>query len=216
MQRIRLVKNIFQDCSVYVMNIVHMKKLHILIIAALSVFFISATISDHTKCKSTPNGPVIEWEPDVKLTWSNFKSKNNPSKGFAVAASTCGFGYDGIINGNEMKLNIYVRFYCNESWYHKDYLLQEVLDHEQLHFDICELYGRIFYKNILFLRKSGSLNERTLNKLLYKLRDEYDATQDKYDKDTNHSTNGERQVEWNRKIKLELEKHELYADYKEF
>lgn len=192
---------------------INVKKLAILI----PVLLLFSSFSQPLKpgCNSTSDGPAINWAPELKLTWTDFKARKNPSIGFAVAASTCGFGYEGIINGNEVTVDVYVRFYCNESWYHKDYRIGEILKHEQLHFDICELYGRILYKNILFLRKSGSLNERTLKKLLYKLRDEYDAMQDRYDAETNHSTNGKKQREWNEWIKLALYNHSVYANYKE-
>ena len=191
-----------------------MKKLAVLI----PVFLLLCSFSQASKpgCISTPDGPAINWVPDLKLSWTDFQARQNPGVGFAVAASTCGFGYDGLISGDKIIVNVYVRFYCSESWYHKSYRFSEVLKHEQLHFDICELYGRIFYKNILFLRKSGSLNERTLKKLLNELRIEYDAMQDRYDAETNHSTNGKKQREWNERIMLALDKHSAYANYKEF
>jgi len=164
----------------------------------------------------SPTGKVIDWRPDSQLSWSDFRANHKTSKGFAVATSTCGFGYEGIIKGDDLFVNVYVRFYCNESWFHKDYKLNEVLRHEQLHFDICELYGRIFYKNILFLRRSGSLTERTLNKTLYKLRNEYDAMQDRYDRETNHSTNRSKQYEWERRIHNQLSENSAFARYKEY
>lgn len=170
----------------------------------------------HSECEYTSGGPAINWSPGNLLEWTDFKARHKPVSGTAVAASTCGFGYDGIISGDQITVNVYVRFYCNESWYHKDYALNDVLKHEQLHFDICELYGRIFYKNVLFLRKSGSLTERTLKKTLDKIRDDYDAMQDRYDDETNHSTDGVKQLEWNEKIELALQQHNAYSDYKEF
>lgn len=195
-----------------------MSMLSYFVVIYLSLLFPSNNIvgKSYSGYAQTSEGPVIEWSPQTKLNWSDFKSRKNPSKGFAVAASTCGFGYDGIITGEEIKLNVYVRFYCNESWYHKNYRIPEVLNHEQLHFDICELYGRIFYKNILLLRRNGKLTERNLNNLLNEVRDEYDAMQDHYDGETSHSTDREKQKEWNRKIETALERYKAYADYKEF
>jgi multimeric flavodoxin WrbA len=150
------------------------------------------------------------------LKWEDFKAKNKPGGGFAVATSTCGFGYDGIIKGDEISVNVYVRFYCNESWHHNNYKLSDVLKHEQLHFDICELYGRILYKNIMLMRKKGQLNERNLKKVLNELMVEYDETQDRYDDETNHSTDGLKQQKWNKKIANALHEFAKYANYKEF
>ena len=169
-----------------------------------------------SRYEHTPDGPAINWSPDVLLEWSDFKAKKKSGGGFAVASSTCGFGFDGIKMDDEISVNVYVRFYCTESWHHKDYNLAEVLKHEQLHFDICELYGRIFYKNVLFLRRSGSLNERTIKKVLSELMEEYDQTQKRYDDETNHSTNELKQTEWKEKITHALNDFAQYADYKEF
>jgi hypothetical protein len=166
--------------------------------------------------KPLPDGPTIDWHPERLLRWSDFKSPKNKSGGFAVATTTCGFGYDGIISGDIIQVNVYVRFYCNESWYDKDFKIGEVLKHEQLHFDICELYGRIFYKQILSLRKRGNLTENTLTKTLNKLRKEYDAMQDRYDGETNNSTNRSKQHEWERNIHKALQEYAAYSRYKEF
>jgi len=166
--------------------------------------------------KSIPGGPAIDWSPNRPLTWSDFKAPYKKTIGFAVATSTCGFGYDGIVKGNNIQINVYVRFYCSESWYDKDFEIGEVLKHEQLHFDICELYGRKFYKQILLLRKKGELTERTLTKTLKKLRNEYDDTQDRYDEETNNSTNRSKQHEWERRIHEALAENAVYAHYKEF
>ena len=101
------------------------------------LFLTSFSWSDSNRYEKTTYGPVINWKPNTQLKWEDFKAKKKPGGGFAVAASTCGFGYDGIIKGEKISVNVYVRFYCNESWHHKDYYLSEVLKHEQLHFDIC-------------------------------------------------------------------------------
>jgi len=187
----------------------------ILFIPILFLYQIStnSTVSDDN---SIPEGPAIDWSPDRQLKWSDFKALHKTANGFAVATSTCGFGYDGIISGNEIRINVYVKFYCNESWYDKDFEIKEVLRHEQLHFDICELYGRLFYKQILLKREKGELNENTLKKILNKLRNEYDAIQDKYDDETSNSTNRSKQFEWDQRIHEALQKNAAYAHYKEF
>ncbi len=191
-----------------------MIKLSILFSAFL--FLTSYSGSDSNRYEKTTHGPVINWKPNTHLKWEDFKAKKKPGGGFAVATSTCGFGYDGIIKGDEISVNVYVRFYCNESWHHKNYKLSDVLKHEQLHFDICELYGRILYKNILLMRKKGQLNERNLKKVLNELMVEYDETQDRYDDETNHSTDGLKQQKWNKKIANALHEFAKYANYREF
>ena len=173
-------------------------------------------LSAQTKCKSTPQGQAIDWSPIAKLEWSHFKSAKKKGEGFAIAASTCGYGYDGIQQGDEIEVSIYVRFYCRESWHNDKYEIEDVLKHEQLHFDICELYGRKLYKGVLDLRRKNNLTQDALEALYYKLTEEYEQTQDVYDAETNHSTNGNKQREWNVAISKAIIELAAYAEYKEF
>ena len=102
----------------------------------------------------------IEWSPDVRLKWSDFQATRQPTRGFAVAASTCGFGYEGLVYNNDIQINVYVRFYKNESWHDQKYDLFDVLAYEQLHFDICELFGWMLYWEVVNLCKQGKLSEK--------------------------------------------------------
>jgi hypothetical protein len=165
---------------------------------------------------SSGDDSIIEWSPEVKLKWSDFRGDKKPGRDFAVASSTCGFGYDGIMAGNVTRINVFVRFYRYESWHDKNYDLPDVLAHEQLHFDICELFGRLLYREVTRLRSEGKLTENNLEEVYNRLIREYGEFQDRYDKETDHSTIASKQREWNSKIRRELERLQPYADYVEF
>lgn len=171
---------------------------------------------DNSSCHFTSEGPVIEWESDLKLKYSDFKADKKGSPGFAVATTASAFGYriddtDGKISGS-----VFVVFYCNKSWWNRNYLLDEVLEHEQLHFDICELYGRKLYQEIISLRNSNRLSIKNINKVYLKLEKQYSNYQDKYDEETDHSTNGQQQRLWNKKIKKQLAAMSGYSNYRKF
>lgn len=193
-----------------------MFKLVLIIPLTLSFFGLIGPDENTGRYLKTKNGLAIEWSTETQLKWSDFKAKNRVSKDFSVATSTCGFGYDGIIRGDEITLNIYVHFYCYDSWKSPDYHMNDVLQHEQLHFDICELYGRKFYKEVLTLKKKNQLNEKALDRLYNSMVKEYDAYQDLYDEQTGHSTKTMKQLEWNNRIASDLNAYEAYANYKEF
>jgi hypothetical protein len=190
-----------------------LKKLSIFV-AVFAFFGFSIPDLNNSRYLETKNGLAIEWSPDVKLKWSDFKSKRRVSKGFSVATSTCGFGYEGTIRGDEIFLDIYVHFYCYDSWKNPDYHMNDVLQHEQLHFDICELYGRKFYKEILRLKKKNQFNEKSLEALYNSMVKEYDEYQDLYDAQTGHSTKTMKQLEWNNRIEADLNAYAAYANYK--
>ena len=174
------------------------------------------TAGGNSSCHQTEDGPVIDWQSGLKLKYTDFKAKSKGSRGFAVATTSSAFGYSITDNGGEISGSIYVLFYCEESWWNPDFRLDEVLDHEQLHFDICELFGRKLYKEVLALRDGGRLNKRTIHRLHNKFEKQYANYQDLYDKETEHSTNGDEQRKWNKKIRNELEVLSEYAGYHSF
>lgn len=167
-------------------------------------------------CHPSENGPVVDWKADTRLSWDDFMAVSKGVKGFAVATATSRFVYEIKWIEDNLKVNVFVRFYCHESWKNPRITIPEVLDHEQLHFDICELYGRTFYLAILEQCKKAPLNESIVRKIYSRFQKEFNQYQDLYDDETDNSTNGEMQKKWEQKIARELLALAEYADYKEF
>ncbi len=184
----------------------------------------SATVASGD-CVHTQKGSAVNWHKNYPLTWDNFSAGEKGSPGFAVATASSNFGYE-LTDSRRVKGKVYVRFYCEESWKHPRFaestserskrIMQQVLAHEQKHFDISEIYGRKFYKGIEQLKKKKKLNEKSIKALYKKLQEELDNYQDLYDDETDHSTNGTKQRQWNRRIAKELKELEAWADYGSF
>ena len=106
----------------------------------------------------------------------------------------------------EIKLNTI--FYKKESWI--KIKSQDLLNHEQLHFDICEIYSRriksIFYK----LDKANLQNKEKVDSIFDANFELLIGTQNKYDKETSHSLNQLKQKRWTDSINLELKKTKYY------
>jgi hypothetical protein len=190
-----------------------LKTICILLLA--SFFSISFSIKND-RYTQTDYGPAIEWAPSVKLEWKDFKAKEKTTSGFSVATSTCGFGLGSETKNGYTSHKIYVRFYCDESWHNPNIKIPAVLAHEQLHFDICEIYGRKLCKELLKLKMSGKLNNEKAEEIYNNLKSAYNNYQDLYDLETDHSTNGKKQQEWNEKVKKELASLEKYSGYQSF
>lgn len=193
-----------------------MQGLIFLILITLPLSLFTQPVEKKGNCRFTPKGAAIEWTPGTRLKWSDFKASEKRTPGFSVATSTCGFGYEAMQTGDVLKVNVYVRFYCDESWHYPAMRLKDVLQHEQLHFDICELYGRKFYAGVLKLREDHSLTRENLDELLSHTREEYNRIQDKYDIETDHSTNIKAQHFWERMVIEQLARSGRFAGYKEF
>src|SRR5437868_8365360 len=96
-------------------------------------------------------------------------------------------------------------FLCNKSWKKMSWCSQSVLDHEQKHFDIDELYSRKLRKLIKDGKYSSYEQVKTVSDSLYNVIDkEMDIYQDKYDDETDGSMNGDKQREWVKKINAEM------------
>lgn len=172
--------------------------------------------NETSACRSTSNGLAIDWHTHEKLNYSDFKADKKNSRGFAIATASSNFGYIVDEEKDEFEIDIYAQFYCSESWWNPRMKMDDVLSHEQLHFDICELYGRKFYKAVLELKKKGKFNANSVEKLYISLENEFDEYQDLYDDETDHSTNGEMQRNWDEYIYKELVRLKDYAGYWEF
>ncbi len=184
------------------------------------VLLISSFKFYNSKYLIIPEGDYIDWQSNTKLKYSDFKANKKWNQGNTVASSYCGFGYSITDNNGEISGSIFVRFYDEKSWFNPD--LEEsdkvnyILKHEQLHFDICELFGRKLYKEVLLLIELNKLNQRSINRVQSKLEKQYSDYQKKYDKETSHSINVEEQLMWNTKIKHELASLSNYSNYNSF
>jgi len=88
---------------------------------------------------------TIAWSPEKKLAWQDFKGKAT-SNDRAAATTASGISYQFSTSGSngEIELDYLVStfFYPNKSWYQPSLCDSLILSHEQLHFDISELYAR--------------------------------------------------------------------------
>lgn len=178
--------------------------------------FLQHLDGEKSRYLETDQGPVIEWQSGIKLKYEDFKARGKGSPGFAVATTASAFGYSITNENGNISGSIFVRFYCNDSWWNPEYILDDVLKHEQLHFDICELFGRKLFKEVLDLGNKGRLNQKTIQQVQTKFEKQYDDYQDLYDKQTDHSTNGKEQRRWNQKVKQALDDYAEYANYHDF
>ncbi len=158
--------------------------------------------------------PVISWSESYTLSWSDFKAKpNNSIEAVALTASGITFGMSISKTDNEVvsfKANIQAHFYPEKSWYKSDRADANILAHEQLHFNITELFVRKFRQRIEHLKVSNSVRDKlkTIHKTINK---ELSQMQDEYDTETNHSRNIEMQAKWKNLVSEELK---MFYKYK--
>ena len=128
----------------------------------------------------------IPWEGSRKLTWEDFKGPVPPDAvPAATTASGISYKYSANLIHHEVELDFEVTafFYPNESWYRPDVCDKDVLQHEQLHFDISEVFARrmrIKLRNTSFTENVKEEIRKIYEEILQELED----LQDKYDWET--------------------------------
>ncbi|WP_296314816.1 DUF922 domain-containing protein [Winogradskyella sp. UBA3174] len=156
---------------------------------------------------------TMAWQESRKLTWSDFKaSPNGESDAVALTASGITFGYSVKTAGRritDFSTSVEAHFYPNKSWYFKNRGTDYILAHEQLHFDITELYVRMFREQLTKLQVNQNVKEQ-MQRLHKKINVAVDETQKRYDAQSNHSINAKAQKQWEVFIAKELKNLDQY------
>jgi Bacterial protein of unknown function (DUF922) len=156
------------------------------------------------------NEELLKWDAAKKLTWADYKSKPNPESD-AAASTTTYLSVEYNITSTNFGFKVQSYFSKTRSWgLHKtDY----ILSHEQGHFDIAEIFARKLHKELSEYKFNKKTYQKDLKKIYDDVTGEKSDVQNKYDRETNHSINKEKQAEWLKKIEEMLKEYENYAAY---
>ncbi|SEM03419.1 protein of unknown function [Maribacter orientalis] len=148
----------------------------------------------------------VEWSTDFRFTWADFKGPA-PITSIAAATTASGISYNFSTSyeNNELKVEYTVSayFYPTRSWYKPEVCNDVTLMHEQLHFDITELYARKMSKQLAETKFTENVKEEVLKIYKTTLRQLNDF-QNKYDSETNYSRNLIVQERWVNEIETRL------------
>jgi len=160
--------------------------------------------------KSVVNDSILEWNPKHGLSWSDFLGKPNEDVfGYAMTSYKIEIiPSDVLVDENDRirgyeNLSVKANFYKYHSWTIDRN--NQLLQHEQLHFDIAELFARKMRKEF---RKSQANKDAKFDtylkhhNLFWKECRQY---QIKYDNETRHGLEEEINKKWIIKINEELE-----------
>ncbi len=185
--------------------------LQILIIIVITSTLLSfGMLKDFDSSNGRFDPIVLEWDENRPLTWSDFETRKEKSHISALTASGIEYYYD--CRSGVMTVDIKAIFIPKQSWVRSDSKTDYILAHEQLHFDITELYARKFRREF---EESGidCSNVKALEKLSDQILAEWRREQNRYDKESLHSNDEEKQAYWNTKVNrhLELSKNFSYS-----
>jgi hypothetical protein len=150
----------------------------------------------------------IRWSENQQLTWEDFLGKvNDTSRYDAECYAEIRYNYKYYTEG-DFEFEVYASFDKNTSWSRKHKQSDALLKHEQLHFNIAQLFAQKLKKELDSYTYTASYDTQ-ITDLFNQKKLEYHAMQRQYDEETNHSLNKPRQKQWDDFIYLELRKLRL-------
>ena len=148
------------------------------------------------------DGPSLRWEPGLRLSWADFKGDPPTSKRIA-ATTASGLSYHYTARGEgerfEIDFTVDTFFYPEKSWFHPELCDALVLSHEQLHFDISELFARRLRSRLGSARFTDRIKAE-VRQIFAEVNRELSQFQDRYDRETDYSRDREAQLAWNQSI----------------
>lgn len=155
-----------------------------------------------------PGKDVVYYSKDNNLRWYDFQGRVPESTGSVAAVTMSGFGYHASSTYSGARGEVLVGVYCyfdkTKSWVKEGRTTEYILQHEQLHFDISYLAASTFMQELRASKVSSSNMNEVIADLYKKYTKEMDTMQDEYDRQTMNGQNTSRQLQWNERVKEQL------------
>lgn len=172
-----------------------------------SIFIICLSLS--TFCIGQPQPEVINWEHSNTLTWNDFRGEVDKD---ILAAAMTSYKINLVpeavmVDENDMiqgyeNLTVVTQFYKELSWHTND--SNTLLAHEQLHFDIAELYARKIrqrFSELKIAKEARFTAYLDAYNILWKACRTY---QKQYDRETAHGRNLLVNLNWEERVGKQL------------
>ena len=168
------------------------------------LLFLSLTV------KGQQSGDHIQWKERRQLAWADYQGKPDPGAGAAASTATY-LSVEYNFKDGRLGYVITCSFSRSRSWglTMNDY----ILSHEQGHFDIAEIFARQLYKKLKAYEFDKKNYQTDLRRIYEDITSEKEEMQNRYDRETNHSINKDKQAEWLEKIRRELKELEPFSGY---
>ena len=153
------------------------------------------------------NAPAeFQWNEHNKLSWEDFRGSVHAETERSAAATHCGIGFKTKTEGADKKpkVVVYNTFYASKSWVRPAAKMPAILEPEQGHFDLCEMYTRKLRARMEKFDFSIADVRTALMGIYDEISHEYESRQQAYEQETVHGTNISAQKHWREMITLEL------------
>ena len=169
-----------------------------------------------------PSDPIV-WNKDRPLTWDDFKgTPDNNAKEDAEVSTTV--HSDAQFEGTEggpitvTSVSTTATMEPDQSWVKDGKKTDDLLNHEQGHFDIAQIFALKKQQEMLGLVgkefKDEAALQQKIDEICKKNDEDRKKMNDDYDKQTEHGTDKKKQEDWNKKIQKDLENEQKQLEKK--
>lgn len=184
----------------------------------LILMLLTSTLIGAQEYKSLDNDTIISWNKNRKLQWDDFKAvKDADDASFNDAKTTYKLEIlPEIVQVDEQdriygyeRMSIATYFYKKMSWTVKRD--PSLLAHEQVHFDIAELFARKMRKAFSELKKKKINTFGAYQNTYHKFWEACKKYQKQFNAETRNGIDTVSDLEWIEKIEKELDELKAYA-----
>lgn len=155
-----------------------------------------------TSANTSKKWREIEWNPNRKLRWDDFKARPNMFSSYSAVTSTYIEETHGCNDYGRFAFHVKAVFVQNLSWIRGRYS-KDLLKHEQIHFDITEYHARLMRKYFSEL-KYPCYREDDIARAVERIFNAMETAQHQYDDETYHGLYKNRQAKWEQYISTQL------------
>jgi hypothetical protein len=188
----------------------------------LSGFTLAVLLAAVVPLPQEPQGAeeIIVWSATRKLDWKDFRSKPPPNT-LAGALSAISHDYAVGCRDQALQLRVQTIFVPGRSWVTyrivSSGLASRVgIRHEQIHFDLAEVYTRRIRKMFRELRDPCPRSDAELAGMVEQIIKEHWTAQRRYDTETENGQLEAKQNDWEKRIAAELTALAPFAERPEF
>lgn len=180
---------------------------------ALTVIFLSTFFSI---LYGQNNSSILKWKYDDVLQWEDFPGFNNINDTILISSlfkpdAVSFIGISRKYFRTNASLDVIIETYFNKHLsFYRDTTQFGLLEHEQCHFNIVELYARKMRKAVKQLKSRNINNKEQFDYVLDSLEVMMNSRQEEFDNATLFGSLIEEQNKWRLKIDNELRELEEY------
>jgi hypothetical protein len=171
--------------------------------AGISIVLLLMCVSNATpQTLVNDSRDLLEWNEFYQLAWDDFQGQPT-AESIGDAGTAVNIKAKPFYIKRRIMYDVDVYFNRKQSWARAK--SDALLRHEQLHFDIAELYARKIRKRIVALQENGVSDIKIYNSAIKQILEESNDADRQYDLETLHGALTKKQLIWERRVKEQLQ-----------